>query len=72
MKNGNQKTICNSGLVECVDSNIEKAACYQQYNHVVIGNNFDCTVDDLANAMLKVYENYDDYLTLMVIKFFPN
>ncbi len=57
-----QKTICNSGLVECVDSNIEKAACYQQYNHVVIGNNFDCTVDDLANAMLKVYENYDDYL----------
>ena len=56
-----QKTICNSGLVECVDSNIEKAAYYQLWE-AIIGNNFDCTVDDLANAMLKVYENYDHYL----------
>ncbi len=57
-----QKTICNSGLVECVDSDIEKAAYYQLWGEATIGNNFDCTVDDLANAMLKVYENYDDYL----------
>jgi hypothetical protein len=57
-----QKTICNSDLVECVDSNIEKTAYYQEWDRVIIGNNFDCTVDDLANAMLKVYENYDDYL----------
>ncbi len=57
-----QKTICNSGLVECVNSNIEQASYYDVWNNAFIGNNFDCTVEDLADAMLKVYENYDNYL----------
>ncbi len=57
-----QKTICNSGLVECVESNIKKAAFYELWGEIIIGNNFDCTVEDLANAMLKVYQNYDHYL----------
>ena len=60
-----QKTICKSGLVECVDSNIERSAYYDTLaGGVVIGNNYDCTVDDLATAMLKVYDNYDHYLAM--------
>lgn len=59
--NTGQTTICQSGLVKAVKSNVLIPADYQEYLPSV-GQMFDCTVDDAAEAFLDVFHNYDQYL----------
>lgn len=56
-----QKTIADSDFTKAVNANIGKPAFY--YNgQVMIGKNFDVEIDEAANAMLDVYNNYQKYL----------
>lgn len=55
-----QSTICKSGFVKSIPSLIEEPALY--WWGLVHGKRFDCKVDDIAAALLDVYENYNDYL----------
>ena len=59
--NTGQSTIAQSSLVEVVASDIIRPAFYNdmEYN---IGYNYDCTVEDAAQAMKNVYNNYPAYL----------
>jgi glycosyltransferase involved in cell wall biosynthesis len=61
--NSAQSTICESGLVECVKADIKIPACYDGWFGGCIGTYSDCTVEDLANSMIKVYNNYKYYLS---------
>lgn len=55
------RTICRTGLAKCVKADTEKAAFYEFSPPLILGNNFDCTAEDLADAMLDVYDNYEKY-----------
>jgi glycosyltransferase involved in cell wall biosynthesis len=55
-----QTTICNSGYVRVIPSNIEEPALY--WWGEVCGEHYDCEVDDVADALLDVFHNYQDYL----------
>ncbi|MCT4634693.1 MAG: glycosyltransferase [Rickettsiales bacterium] len=56
-----QKTIADSGFTKAVNANIEKPAFYYD-GQAMIGQNFDVDVNEAANAMLDVYNNYQEYL----------
>lgn len=56
-----QHDIVESGLVKAVKSDIAVPARYNFTNYT-IGNNFDFDIDEAANAMKEVYENYNYYL----------
>lgn len=59
--NTGQTTICQSGLVKSVKSNVLIPADY--HGHLPsVGQMFDCTIDDAAEALLDVFHNYDQYL----------
>jgi glycosyltransferase involved in cell wall biosynthesis len=54
-----QRTICATGLVRCVPSNIPVSAdlvCPPGF-----GEYFQCSVDDIAQALRDVYTNYSHY-----------
>ena len=55
-----QSTLCASGLVTSVPSEIKEPAFYDWGAYY--GNFFTCTIDDAADAMKKVYDNYPFYL----------
>lgn len=55
------KTICNSGFVIPLRANVRVPAYYEVFDQN-IGYQLDCNVDDLANLMLDVVNNYDTYL----------
>jgi len=56
-----QKTVADTGLVKVVHANKLIPAYYN--DHIgLIGNFKDIEVDDLAKAMLDVYNNYQSYL----------
>ena len=59
-KNTAHRTICDSGLVIPVESNIKTPAYYEVFGQQ-IGNFFDCQKTDVTKAMLDVYKNYDKY-----------
>lgn len=56
-----QHDIVESGLVKAVKSDIAVPARYI-FTDYTIGNNFDFDIDEAANAMKEVYENYNYYL----------
>lgn len=53
-----QKTICSSGLVRSVPCKIT----FPFYQEEDIGFRFDCTVEDVREALRDVYAHYSDYL----------
>lgn len=61
--NTGQTTIAQSGLTEVVKSEILCPALHEHSDKtIVLGNQFDCTTEDLAQAMINVYNNYQTYL----------
>ncbi len=58
-----QTTLCDSGLVKAVPSDIREKA-YSTILNRTIGEDFNCEIDDAADALKEVYENYDSYLAL--------
>lgn len=59
--NTGQSTICKSGLVKVVPSEISEP-CYYFNRTLNDGERFNCTVEDCAAAILDVYQNYAKYL----------
>lgn len=57
-----QTTLCESGLIRAVPSLIREKA-YSAIMRNTVGEDFNCEVDDVAEAMRDVYENYDSYLS---------
>lgn len=58
-----QKTICSSGLVYAVDSEIIETACYRIYSFLgPVGNAFNCLPKDVVTALKTVYGQYDKFL----------
>lgn len=55
-----QATICASGLVRSVPSNIEIPAMYPWPGD--FGFQYDCRTKDISEALTDVYEHYDTYL----------
>jgi len=58
--NSGQSTICKSGLVKIVSSTIEEPAVFLWGDSK--GSMFNCDIDEAANALREVYENYSKYL----------
>lgn len=61
-KNTAQITIAESEFVKYVPSDIEESADYFYRNKV--GNFFCCNKQDVSNALLDIYINYNKYLNL--------
>ncbi len=59
--NTGQSTICDSGLVKVVSSDIPEP-CYYFGRTIQDGERFNCTVDECAAAIEDVYLNYAKYL----------
>jgi len=59
--NTSQQTICRSGLVESVKSEILEPAYYAPFN-CNVGYKFNCKVYDAAISMKNVFNNYQQYL----------
>ncbi len=60
-----QITICESGLVKVVPSEIKEPATNAGlFGEQPLGNFFNCAKEDVKAAMRDVYENYQDYLEL--------
>ena len=60
--NSCHKTICNSGFVIPLVSNIKIPAVYEVFGNQTIGNYYKNNINDLSNLMVKVSDNYDEYL----------
>lgn len=56
-----QKTICETGWVAAVPSNIRELAYNEEYRKKM-GSMFNCTITDARKALREVYQNYGDYL----------
>lgn len=56
-----QQTICRTGLIRPVAADLTEPALYP-WNNRYYGNNFNCSVDDTADALKDVSKNYDKYL----------
>lgn len=54
-------TICDTDLVKCVASEIKEPAYYPVYQEEC-GNFFNCEVDEVAQAMQDLYNNYSYFL----------
>ena len=59
--NTGQSTICKSGFVKVVKSEIVEPAYYFK-SKFSSGHRFNCNVDEAADAIMDVYQNYDQYL----------
>ncbi len=59
--NTSHKTIVNTGYVYGVPSDIKNPA-YYSYLGGKCGYNFNCTIEDVRNALREVYHNYQTYL----------
>jgi glycosyltransferase involved in cell wall biosynthesis len=57
-----QHTICSSNLVKTVSSKNMEISHYDTMGGRVYGHVFDCDVDEVADALLDVYYNYDKHL----------
>lgn len=58
-----QKTICNTGFVKSIESNILESALFPEtYAKENLGNFFNCELDEARKALKEVYHNYDFYL----------
>lgn len=57
-----QSTICKTGLVKSVSSTISEPAYLHCFRKVPYGEFTGCSVDELAAALLDVYNNYGTYL----------
>jgi glycosyltransferase involved in cell wall biosynthesis len=60
-----QKTLCESGFVRAVPSEIQEDALHfysRFFGHQPVGVFFNCKVQDVREAMRDVYENYNFYL----------
>jgi glycosyltransferase involved in cell wall biosynthesis len=57
-----QSTICKTGFVCPVPSNIEVPATYDGLFGKNIGVQYNCTIEDARAAMREVYDNYFEYL----------
>jgi glycosyltransferase involved in cell wall biosynthesis len=55
------KTICDSGFVIPIAANNKVPAFYEVFNKS-IGNHYKVNIDDLADVMKQVVDNYDQYL----------
>lgn len=55
-----QTTICKTNLVKVVESRIEEPA-FHYFMTKPCGSFFKCNTNDLSNAMMDVYENYEKY-----------
>lgn len=55
-----QQTICKSQLVLPVSCSTQVPAKY--WDGEIYGHNFSCSVEEAANALRDMYENYDRYL----------
>lgn len=60
-----QITICDSGCVYSVPSNILEPS-YLIHGRELSGYDFNCAIDDVKKALRSVYENYDHYCALAV------
>lgn len=60
--NSAHKTICDSGFVLPLSSNIKTPAIYEVFQNKQIGYYHDCETEELAKSMLNVVNNYDKYL----------
>ena len=58
-----QHTICESGYVRIVASNLEEPARYEWRAKHPCGSFFPCDLDDLTNALIDMEQNYSDYLS---------
>ena len=56
------KTICDSGFVLPVKADQKSPAIYEVFNNSQLGYFYDCSLEDLCQAMLEVYNNYDQYI----------
>ena len=56
------QTICQTGFVRPVDALIIEEHDGENYSGERLGNNFNCTIDDVRAALRDVYEHYDQYL----------
>ncbi len=56
-------TLCKSGLVRPVTSDLKVSADREPYGGADVGKMFDCSVADVRKALRDVYEHYNDYLT---------
>jgi len=57
-----QSTIASSGFAESVKSDILIPGYYPYLDDYPIGNMYDLKVEDLAQGLLNVYNNYEEYL----------
>ncbi len=55
------KTLCKSGYVYAVPSEIRQPATYIGLGLGECGDDFNCTVEDARKALREVYDNYEDY-----------
>lgn len=55
------KTLCQSGYVHGVNSDIKEKHEGEFYG-VSCGSHFNCTIEDVRKALRDVYENYTQYL----------
>jgi glycosyltransferase involved in cell wall biosynthesis len=64
--NSAQKTLCRAGFVKSVTSNIEEPAVYgtEYYDSQPVGNQFNCDIGDVRQAMRDVFTHYEHYLQL--------
>lgn len=58
--NTGQEPICASGLIKSIKTPLKEIAIFPWGDSY--GHNFNCEVDELANALIEVYENYDVHL----------
>jgi glycosyltransferase involved in cell wall biosynthesis len=59
--NTSQKTICNSGLVYSVRSDVLEPSD-TIYSKIPVGYDFNCTLSDAKAAFQEVYSNYEYYV----------
>jgi glycosyltransferase involved in cell wall biosynthesis len=63
--NSAQMTICNSGFVRAVPSDIfERADYYGAFGDEDVGYYRNCTIEDVQSAFRDIYNNYTYYLNL--------
>jgi glycosyltransferase involved in cell wall biosynthesis len=54
------RTLCNTGFVRAVESNLPEPAYYEPLGGV-FGNRYNCTIEDARKALRDVYNNYFIY-----------
>ena len=64
--NSAQKTLCKSGFVKSIRSSIVEKAYYgaEYYDSQPIGNQFNCDLADIKQALRDVYTHYKFYIKL--------